>query len=407
MSTGSKNAQLTPDFEFRTLAKLFFLFGFGIMSWIPRFPDIKAQLGVSNGQFGSLLSVGNIGGFVSLIVVGHIVHKFGSYLVLMVSTISLYITYCLIVFVTSSWLFLILIFSVGFAISAFHISVNSQAFDSQTRISKPIVVKLHGIWTLGAVLTGLLSGFLIGRVSASSQLVVIYIVVLILKIYFINKLRPKLLKADLSDDHFSITKSFKSIRFDGLIAGGLICAMAIEIAMGDWASIFGREYLGIKGGLITLPYVLFMSALIIGRLSISKIIGKFPINTAANFGAFAGGSFFAIGILTSILIGDLHSELAFAIFTMSCFLAGLGTSFIAPSFFNAASSRRQLPSSVVIGQVGLINNLFIFGGKWVVAWTAQFTSLAVALLIPALMAIAIPLFSRALLSGDAKGQALK
>jgi hypothetical protein len=61
---------------------------------------------------------------------------------------------------------------------------------------------------------------------------------------------------------------------------------------------------------------------------------------------------------------------------------------------------------VVIGQVGLINNFLIFGGKWVIAWTAQFTSLAVALLIPALMALSIPLFSKALLSSSDKGEAV-
>jgi len=56
--------------------------------------------------------------------------------------------------------------------------------------------------------------------------------------------------------------------------------------------------------------------------------------------------------------------------TITHFVAGLGTSFITPSFFNAASARSSLPSSVVIGQVGLINNFLIFGGKWVIAWTA-------------------------------------
>ena len=86
-------------------------------------------------------------------------------------------------------------------------------------------------------------------------------------------------------------------------------------------------------------------------------------------------------------------------------MAGLGTSFVVPSFFNAASARSAFPSAVVIGQIGLINNFLIFGGKWVIAWTAQFTSLAVALLIPAVMALSVPLFTKALLSGNAKGQA--
>jgi hypothetical protein len=198
-----------------------------------------------------------------------------------------------------------------------------------------------------------------------------------------------------------------SIRFDRLIAGGMICAISLEIAMGDWSNIFAREYLGIKGGLITLPYILFMSAMIAGRLGISRIIKRMPINRAANIGAVTGGSFFLIGIAASIFFGDTHKYWAFAIFSLGCLVAGLGTSFITPSFFNAASARSALPSSVVIGQVSLINNFFIFGGKWVIAWTAQFTSLAVALLIPALMALSLPFFTKALLTVNAKGEAVE
>ena len=187
----------------------------------------------------------------------------------------------------------------------------------------------------------------------------------------------------------------------------MICAIFIEIAMGDWSNIFGREYLGIKGGLITLPYILFMSAMIAGRLGISRILRKMPINQATNIGAVIGGSFFLIGVFASIILGESHKNLAFAIFSLGSFIAGLGTSFVTPSFFNAASARSPLPSAVVIGQIGLINNFLIFGGKWILAWTAQFTSLAVALIIPAVMAMSVPLFSKALLSVNAKGEAVE
>jgi MFS family permease len=77
-----KTKEITPEIEYKTLAKLFFLFGVGIMSWIPRFPDLKDQLGLSNGQFGSIISMGSVGGVISLLTVGHIVHKLGSYKVL-------------------------------------------------------------------------------------------------------------------------------------------------------------------------------------------------------------------------------------------------------------------------------------------------------------------------------------
>ena len=396
---------ITPEVEYKTLVKLFFLYGFGIMSWIPRFPDFKEQLGLTNGQFGSIISLWNVGAFVSLLTVGHIVHKLGSYKVLMASNFLLYLGFVSITSISSSFIFIPVVILVGFSSSAFHIAVNSQAFDSQTRITKPIVVKLHGIWAMGAVITGLVSGFLIGRISASVQLNIIYVIVFLLTIKYINKLRPIALLPRLENDHYSVMQIFKSLRFDRLIAGGMICAIVLEVAMGDWSNIFAREYLGIKGGLITLPYILFMSAMITGRLSISRIIDRMPINQAANIGAVTGGTFFLIGVLASILFGDTHKYWAFGLFSFGCLVAGLGTSFITPSFFNAASARSAFPSAVVIGQIGLINNFLIFGSKWVIAWTAQFTSLAVALLIPAVMALSTPLFSKALLSGNAKGQA--
>jgi MFS family permease len=397
--------EVTPEIEYKTLIRLFFLFGFGIMSWVPRFPDFKDRLGLTNGQFGSIISLGNLGGFISLLTVGHIVHKLGSYKVLIASTCSLYFGFILLANISSSLIFIPVVILTGYSISAFHIAVNSQAFDSQTRLTKPIIVKLHGIWTMGAVSTGLVSGFLIGQVSASVQLNVVYLLVLLLNIKYINRLRTIALPPQIDDDHYSVKRMITSIRFDGLIAGGMICAISLEIAMGDWSNIFAREYLGIKGGLITLPYILFMSAMIAGRLGISRIITRMPINRAANIGAITGGTFFLIGVMASIFFGETHKHWAFAIFSVGCFVAGLGTSFITPSFFNAASARSSLPSSVVIGQVGLINNFLIFGGKWVIAWTAQFTSLAVALLIPALMALSIPFFTKALLSGETKGQA--
>ena len=38
--------------EQRLIHILFFIFGFGIMSWIPRFPEVREGLNVSNGTFG-------------------------------------------------------------------------------------------------------------------------------------------------------------------------------------------------------------------------------------------------------------------------------------------------------------------------------------------------------------------
>ena len=58
--------------EQRLLHTLFFLFGFGIMAWVPRFPEVKAHLGLQNGAFGSLMSTGSIGAFFGQIGRAHV-----------------------------------------------------------------------------------------------------------------------------------------------------------------------------------------------------------------------------------------------------------------------------------------------------------------------------------------------
>jgi hypothetical protein len=52
---------------------------------------------------------------------------------------------------------------------------------------------------------------------------------------------------------------------------------------------------------------------------------------------------------------------------------------------------------VVVGQMGVVNNTTVFILKACVAWTAEFSgSLAIALVIPALMLIATAFFARVL-----------
>jgi hypothetical protein len=82
------------------------------------------------------------------------------------------------------------------------------------------------------------------------------------------------------------------------------------------------------------------------------------------------------------------------ILSISFTVAGLGSSFLGPSVMNAANTRSKYPSSVVIGQIGVINIILVFIFRWVIAWSAQATSLSIALLIPAVMLLTVPYFAK-------------
>jgi len=64
---------VSAEQELRLMKALFFLFGLLIMSWIPRFPEVKANLKLTNGEFGSLVSMGALGSLVALLTIGHLV----------------------------------------------------------------------------------------------------------------------------------------------------------------------------------------------------------------------------------------------------------------------------------------------------------------------------------------------
>ena len=108
---------ITHQIEKRYLSLLFFIFGFGIMAWVPRFPDLKENLGLSNGAFGSIITTGAIGAFTGLLTAGHIVHKVGVKKVFISATIFLYLSLALAVQVHSSAIFIIFNILIGFGIT--------------------------------------------------------------------------------------------------------------------------------------------------------------------------------------------------------------------------------------------------------------------------------------------------
>lgn len=383
--------------ERRAVAALFFLFGFGMISWVPRFPEIKANLHINNGQFGTLVSLGAIGSFLSFLTVGHLVHRFGTGKAMALSGAMYSSGVGLIVHSNHSWQFLLCNIAIGAGISAFHISVNSEIFHMQSKSEEVIMPRMHGAWSAGSLSTAILSGFLASRITLWIHIDGLIFIVYSLMLTLLWKMRHALLPGNAtSDEQTSVKRLFKAFKVDWIITFSIIFSNLLELCIGDWATIFSKEDLHMSPGVSAIPFVVFASAMILGRFQVHRVTPHIAIADLSKWAAITCGIVFALTTTVGAHIAKSAPTTGFTIFVLGAFIGGLGSSFLNPTLLNAANKRSIEPGAVVLGRLGLLTTSLTFLFKTVIAWVAQLTSISVALLIPSLALISTTLAIKAI-----------
>ena len=92
------------------------------MSLAPRTPDLKANLNINNGTFGTLLSSASIGSIVMLLIGGQIVHRIGAKKALRIGSTIVATSFITLVHTQSPLVFLFVNIAAGAGISLYHIA---------------------------------------------------------------------------------------------------------------------------------------------------------------------------------------------------------------------------------------------------------------------------------------------
>lgn len=392
----SSSPRLSISDEKRYVGVLFFLFAVQIMSWIPRFPEVKKNLELSNGEFGTYLSIGATGTVVAMLSTGHLVQKYGSKVVLIFSALTMCIAASTLVHLQSPLIFIFVNMINGGSIAAFNIAINAQAFHAQDRAGEMIISRQHGYWTIGALATAIFSGIMVDLVSIATHITVLSAVLFLTINYFVSKLGPELIKPSVHEkDDFKVMDLFKSFRIDVLVSTALACGVIIEFVTADWSAIYSKETIGVSGSLATIPYIASLIAMIIGRLGIHIVTRRIPLESMVKIGSVVGGVGFIGFITASNMLVDISKTASFICAIAGFAIGGLGSSFLSPTLFTAANARSPQHSAVVVGQMGVVNAVLILIIKTIIAWTAQLTgSIAIALIIPGLMLISVAFMSK-------------
>jgi len=372
--------------ENKYLSLIFFLFGISIMSWAPRTPDLKANLAVNNGTFGTLLSAASLGSIVMLLIGGQIIHTIGAKKGLRIGSSIIALSFIILVHTSSPLIFLIANICAGAGISIYHIASSGHTLHRQDEIGKTIIPKLHGSWAIGAMSTSAIAFFISDYVSIAWHLSTLMICTWLVTQYCVTKLSITFPPKPDADDAYQLTsiKEFK-FKINWLLSIGFFCSSILEFTIADWATLFGKEELGMGASVATLSYLFYLVGLIIGRFSIGWALNHQSEQFWIKMGGVVGGLGFVSALIISTSIVDLNRNLAFIIAFSGFFLAGLGSSAMAPMFFSIAGRLSDGRNALAVAQLSFINAFAIYVAKTTLAWVAQLTSITVALMFTGLI----------------------
>ncbi len=372
--------------ENKYLGLIFFLFGFSIMSLAPRTPDIKSNLAINNGTFGTLLSTASLGSIVMLLIGGQIIHTIGAKKGLRIGSSLIAISFITLAHTRSPLIFLIANICAGAGISIYHIASSGHTLHRQDEIGKIIIPKLHGSWAIGAMSTSAIAFFISDFVSIAWHLTTLMICTWLVTQYCVTKLSITFPPKPDADDAYQLTsiKQFK-FKINWLLSIGFFCSSILEFTIADWATLFGKEELGMGASVATLSYLFYLVGLIIGRFSIGWALNHQSEQFWIKTGGVVGGLGFASALIISTSIVDLNKNLSFVIAFSGFFLAGLGSSAMAPMFFSIAGRLSDGRNALAVAQLSFINTFAIYIAKTTLAWVAQLTSITVALMFTGLI----------------------
>lgn len=365
------------------------------MSLAPRTPDLKANLNINNGTFGSLLGSASIGSIIMLLIGGQIVHRIGSKRSLQIGSTAVAIVYTGLVHTSSPVLFLILNILAGASISIYHIATSGHSLHRQDEVGVVIVPKLHGAWAVGAMSTSAIAFLISNSVSITTHITILMLVVWLLTQICINKLAPTFAENPTSDDDYQATsiKQFK-FKINWFLSLGFFCATVLEFTIADWATLFGKEELGMSSSVATLCYLTCLIGLIVGRYSIGWALNHQSEQFWIKTGGLVGGIGFTAMATSSLLLVDSSRNLAFALAFIGFFLAGLGCSALAPIFFSIAGRFSNGKNALAVAQLSFINAVIMFISRLVLSWIVELTSITIALVIASCAMLSLVYFGR-------------
>jgi MFS family permease len=371
------------------VAALFLTNGAVFFNVVPRYPQIKAELGLSNGVFGTAVAAYPLGALLAGLLAGAAIRRLGSARVasfgIVLTTIA-----TLAIPVAPGWiLFGAVLFVVGALDSGVDVAQNAHGLRVQRLYRRSIVNSLHGVWSIGAVLGGLMGAAAAGlRVPLSAHLAVsaaLFSAVALIAYRFLLPGPEDAERTAEAEDvaaadghpaappaHHGRRRPVTGSAVRMLAALGVLaaCGALVEDAGSTWGALYLSTGLGTSAATAGLAVVALQGAMTIGRLTGDRVVDRFGQRTVAR----AGGMLAAAGMGVALALPTVPITLAgFA-------LAGLGFATLVPAAMHTADELPGLPPGTGLTIVSWLLRAGFLLSPPLVGFLADLTSLRVGLL---------------------------
>jgi MFS family permease len=377
------------------VAALFLTNGALFANVVPRYPEIKSSLELSNTVLGAALAGFPLGALVAGLLAAAAIRRFRSSRVAAIGIVLLAAT-TLLIPIAPNWLVLgAVLFVVGALDAVVDVAQNAHGLRVQRLYGRSIVNSFHGVWSIGAVLGGLMGAAAAGlRVPLAIHLgfsAALFSLVALVAYRFLlaghedaERVEPAAEATPASRRAFAGT-AVKMLAALGVLAA---CGALVEDAGASWGAIYLSGDLRTSAATAGLAFVALQVAMTVGRLTGDRVVDRFGQRTVVR----AGGALAAVGMGLALAVPTVGTALAgFA-------LAGLGVATLVPAAMHTADELPGLPNGVGLTVVSWLLRVGFLLSPPVVGLIADLSSLRVGLLSVVFAGVVTFVLSRVLVN---------
>lgn len=369
---------------------IFFLMGVVSMAWVPRIPEIKNALGLSDGEFGVVLVSSSLGAVIGAQLAGQLIQRFGSRNLLRVTQLALPFGVLLMGLAPNVLVLALGLFCLGFGAAGMDIPGNAQAVVIEKLIGKKFLASLHGAWSIGAFVAAVFGGLVANFLSPQLNLVLLAVLSLLVFVPLTERMldssRDEHMGLEGKDDR-KLTWFGNKVNLLWVFAFGSLGALVAEGAAADWSGILLSEHMGVEKGLTASVFASFSLSMIISRFTADWLMDRFTPQRVVFFGGVVGGVLWSASILIAIPLSQTNQLLALVLINFGFLAAGAGIGPMFPAFILGASRLPGVPASLGIARISVISIAGYFLGPTVTGFISELTSLPTAMMYPGLALI--------------------